>query len=237
MTIGRLRRLLLTAAALPVSIASLAACGDDDTAGAGPTAQSGTPRQSGDDDVSAERCVVRLHGRSERGAATAVNGGVAEIAPSGNAEYGQGREWRYASDDEFGAARSTVADAIAAVGCRRVALDGFSNGAAFAAKLYCSGETFGDTLVGVVVDDPVPDTAVLDCAPADGVDVALYWSGGLTEAAAGASCDELGWTCEGDELLGIDAYAKALGVEVQASPFDEHRWYRDAPELAAWLAG
>lgn len=114
-------------------------------------------------------------------------------------------------------------------------LNGFSNGAAFAAKLYCRGETFGGTVVGVVVDDPVPDEAVVDCQPADEVDVALYWTGALTEAMPGASCADLHWVCEGSELLGIDAYAAAIGTPILASPHDEHRWHRDAPQLLAWL--
>ena len=35
-------------------------------------------------------------------------------------------------------------------------------------------------------------------------------------------------------LIGIDAYAEALGTDVLSSPFDEHQWYLDAPELAQW---
>jgi len=162
---------------------------------------------------------------------------VAELAPTGNGEAGDGHEWVYDPEDAFDEAVAVVADVVEQVGCTRVVLDGFSNGAAFAATVACRGETFGDTLVGVVVDDPPPDEGVVDCAPAPGVARALYWTGALDEQAqAGADCDDVGWTCAGGRLLGLDAYAEALGVEVQDSPYDEHRWYRDAPEIEAWLA-
>lgn len=212
----------------------LVACGDDDDAAA-PTAPTSAAATSAETTITADRCLVRVHGRSERGTPAQLRDGYVELAPDGNGDYGDGYEWRYADPDDFRAARSVLEEAITASECRRVVLNGFSNGAAFTAKLACAGETFGDTLVGVVIDDPVPDAAVIDCSPAPDVQIALYWTGGLADATPGASCNDLGWTCEGDELLGIDAYAAAIGVEAQPSPFDEHRWHRDAPELVRWL--
>jgi pimeloyl-ACP methyl ester carboxylesterase len=211
-------------------LGGLAACGDDD--GGGATAPTTLP-----DGFAAEDCVVRLHGKSETGAAAELrDDGTAELAPTGNGEAGEGHEWVYDPDEAYDEAVGVVADLVEEVGCARVVLDGFSNGGAFAATVACRGETFGGTLVGVVVDDPPPDEGVVDCAPAEEVEVALYWTGALDEQAqAGADCDDLGWTCAGGRLLGLDAYAEALGVEVQDSPFDEHRWYRDAPEIDAWL--
>lgn len=206
----------------------VAACGGSDGS-AGP-ATTGTP-------VSAERCITWLHGKSETGAPSTVrDDGVAELSPTGNGEAGDGNEWIYFPDDRFVEATAIVAAAIDRAGCRDVVLGGFSNGGAFAGALYCSGETFDDRLLGVVVDDPPPDEGVVDCAPAPGVEIALYWTGALDDmAVAGAECDPIGWTCAGGRLLGLDAYADALGTEVLDSPNDDHVWYRLAPELTEWL--
>lgn len=116
-------------------------------------------------------------------------------------------------------------------------LHGFSNGAAFTASLYCSGESFEGRLRGVVIDDPVTDEAVHDCDPPAGVPAALYWTGSLTEAQPGVRCEDIGYTCSGEVILGIDAYATELGVEVQASPHTDHTAFPDAPELLEWLLG
>jgi hypothetical protein len=89
--------------------------------------------------------------------------------------------------------------------------------------------------VRVVVDDPVPDHAADDCAPAASVEVALYWTGANAEIAQpGWDCSEGDWTCEGGETIGIDAFAAALGTAVLASPNTAHEWYLDAPELSEW---
>ena len=64
---------------------------------------------------------------------------------------------------EYDAARAIVADAVEA--CGPIIIDGFSNGASFAAAMYCHGETFDGRLQRVVVDDPVTDHAVDGCTP------------------------------------------------------------------------
>jgi hypothetical protein len=218
------------ALAATVSSAALAlsGCGGDDEATPATTLPAG---------FRADRCLVRLHGKGETGAEPVIRDGLAELSPTGNDRAGDGHQWRYVPDDRFDEARAAVAAAIEAAGCERVALDGFSNGGGFAGALVCRGETFGGTLVGVVIDDPVTDEAVLGCAPAPGVERALYWTGALDDVAPGADCDDIGWTCAGGTIIGVDAYAAELGVPVQPSPFDDHRWFRDAPELEAWLAG
>ena len=101
---------------------------------------------------------MRLHGKGGGGAETVVEDGVSVISPDGNAEGWGGRQWLYFPDGEYTAARKVVEDATA--GCDQLIIHGFSNGAAFAAKLYCRGETFGGRLVRVVVDDPVVDAGV-----------------------------------------------------------------------------
>ena len=183
--------------------------------------------------VTVDRCLVRLHGKGGEGAPTAVEDGVRVIAPDGNAEGWSARQWLYFPDDEYAAARNVVEDAVTE--CGQVIIDGFSNGAAFAAKMYCRGETFGGRLVRVVVDDPVVDAAVNDCSPDPSVGVTLYWTGALAaRAQPGWDCTEADWTCEGGRTIGIDAYAEALGPHPKASPFKEHQWFLDAPELSYW---
>lgn len=185
--------------------------------------------------VTAERCLVRLHGRTGTGGPPVVHDAYAELSPTGNDEYADGHQWLYSTEERYIGARDIVARAISGAGCEHVVLNGFSNGAAFAAKLYCRGETFGGVVAGVVVDDPVPDEAVRGCSPAPGVPVALYWTGALRDANAGVECDSIDYTCEGSVLLGIDAFADELGTEIIPSPHAEHLWYRDAPELSDWL--
>ena len=204
----------------------LAACSDDEGA---------TPPTTLPAGFEADRCLVRVHGRTETGAPPEQRDGYAVLSPTGNAREGDGHEWVYDTDEHAEEALTQVREAVDAAGCERVVLHGFSNGGGFVGALVCSGEDLDGRLVGAVIDDPVPDEGVVDCRRADGVDAALYWTGALTEAEPGADCDEIHWTCQGDVLLGIDAYADALGVEVQPSPHDEHVWYDGAPEVEGWL--
>jgi hypothetical protein len=180
-----------------------------------------------------DRCLVRLHGKGGGGAETSVEDGVSIISPDGNAEGWGGRQWLYFPDGEYTAARTAVEAATAE--CDQLIIHGFSNGAAFAAKLYCRGETFGGRLVRVVVDDPVVDAGVKDCSPDPSVGVALYWTGALEEQAQpGWECTEADWTCEGGHTIGIDAYAESLDTPPKPSPFDQHQSFLAAPELSDW---
>jgi pimeloyl-ACP methyl ester carboxylesterase len=218
--------------AIAVSLGTilLAACGrSDGEPAAESTIAPGTDLGGGD-------CVVRLHGKGGSGWPTEVVDDIAYLAPTGNEDGWDDRQWLYFPDERYDEARAIVLDAIDAADCESVVIDGFSNGGAFASKLACRGETFGDRLTGIVIDDPVTDEGVADCAPASDVRLAFYWTGALAEAApAGTDCRDLDWTCEGDVIIGVDAYTTALGVEVQASPFDDHQWYLDAPEPVVWL--
>jgi hypothetical protein len=182
-------------------------------------------------------CVVRLHGKGGTGGASFETDGIVQVWPTGNADGWGARQWIYFPDDSYAEARDIVAAAAGAEGCDRFVVDGFSNGAAFAGKLYCRGETFDGRLAGVVIDDPVPDNGAADCTPSPDVAGALYWTGGLeSQAQPGTDCAAIDWTCDGGTLIGIDAYAGLLGLDVQISPFTDHEWYLDAPEIAAWLA-
>jgi hypothetical protein len=224
------------AVAVAVAAVLCASCGgDDDTASSTSPTNAVETTDVETSDVPGARCIVRLHGKSGTGADTVVEGGVSYIAPSGNAEGWGGRQWLYFPDADYEAARAIVADAVAS--CEQIIIDGFSNGASFAAKLYCRGETFDGRLLGIVIDDPVVDEAVEGCEPNPDVKVALYWTGALeAQAQPGWDCAEADWTCEGGVTIGIDAYADALGTAVLASPFTDHQWYLDAPELSSWWA-
>ena len=112
----------------------------------------------------------------------------------------------------YQAARNIVANDVAAGGCGRVIVYGFSNGAAFAAKLYCRGETFGGTVVGYVIDDPVVDHAVEGCARPP-VKVVLYWTGDI-DVPDGWQCGD--WTCEGGSTIGIANYRSGDRCRAQA---------------------
>lgn len=187
-------------------------------------------------DVAGPRCIVRLHGKGGGAGGTGTIGdGLLEVRPGGNAAGWNGRQWLYFPDGEYARARAAVVQAVDQAGCGPIVLYGFSNGAAFAAKLYCRGETFGGRLRGVVVDDPVVDHAVGGCRPAGGVRVALYWTGALEATAQpGWDCASQDWTCEGGTTIGIDAYQAALGVGRKQSPHSNHASYANPPELNAW---
>jgi hypothetical protein len=183
-----------------------------------------------------QRCLVRLHGKGNHGAEPYTDAnGVRVLTPNGNAEGWDDLQWLYFPNNRYNDARDVVAEAIDDADCDAVLVNGFSNGAAFAAKLYCRGETFDGRLVAVVIDDPVVDAAVQGCDPDPDVAVTLYWTGGLVPpAVAGWDCEEEDWTCEGGKTIGIDAYADALDVTAKQSAFTDHQWYQKAPELAEW---
>lgn len=217
------------ASATLILLVLLGACGGDE-----PKAASTTTAPTG---IESDACLVRVHGRSETGALPVERGDVVELQPIGNFVEGAGHMWLYDNPGDRADALDRITAAVDGVGCEHVVLNGFSNGGGLVGALVCDGEDLDGRLVGAVIDDPVPDEGTRDCAAAPGVEVVVYWTGALTEATAGTSCDSLGWICNGTTIVGIDAYADGLGVDVTTSPMDGHLWFRDAPELEAWLAG
>jgi hypothetical protein len=181
-----------------------------------------------------QRCLVRLHGKGGDEAPTYSDQGVKVLTPRGNESGWGGRQWIYFPNGKYNQARKVVADALDREDCDTVIINGFSNGGAFAAKLFCKGETFDDRVIRYVVDDPVPDQGVIGCSPADSTDVTLYWTGALDYADAGWECDDDDWTCEGGETIGIDAYSAAMGTPAKQSQYGDHQWFQAAPELSAW---
>lgn len=201
------------------------ACGSGSDA-----ADSDQPPPTGD------RCLVLFHGKGGRGEKTSVGAdGVVKIVPNGNQKDGDGRKWIYFPDAEYTSAVVAVREKIDASQCKQVIVGGFSNGAAFAAKIACRGETFGNRVVGYVVDDPVPDAATQGCARDAAVPLTLTWTGGLADTAKpGWECSDGGWICEGGTTLGIDAYAAGLGVPITPSARTKHEYWSENPALTAW---
>jgi pimeloyl-ACP methyl ester carboxylesterase len=182
-----------------------------------------------------KKCVVLLHGKGGTAQPSSVAGGIEYLRPGGNANGWDGREWRYFPQQGYEQVRAVVSGALDAAGCGRAVLQGFSNGAAAAAKLYCRGEDFGGRVRGYVVDDPVPDGGVLACRPRPGMLLRLYWTGGLAVATDGWSCATQDWTCEGGRTVGIARYARELGTQAVPSIHGTHAQYESPPEIPAWL--
>ena len=180
-------------------------------------------------------CIVRLHGKGGGGWGSSTENGVRYLAPTGNGSAWGGRQWEYDTAAAYADAAGIIAAAMDAEGCGPTVIHGFSNGASMTTKVFCAGETFGGRLVGVVIDDPVADAGANGCAPAGGVNVRLYVTGGLAWAGAGTDCVAIDWTCEGNSIVGIDTYAANLGVSITASIHTDHAWYINAPDPLGWL--
>lgn len=195
--------------------------------------------ESVDDEQASEprqRCVVRLHGKGGDGGDTGDAGGFLNVFPAGNGEAWGGREWRYETAARYTEALESIVQATDAAGCTEVVVNGFSNGGAMAAKLFCAGEDLGGRVLGVVVDDPVTDASADACTPAAGVQVALYWTGRLPGwGSPGTECEAIDWTCEGPVVISVDDYAENLGTAVLASVFSDHQWFFDAPEIVEFF--
>lgn len=214
---------------LVASLALVAGCGAKTEATASPGAAGERAPVGG------TKCLLVLHGKGGEGGESYVENDVTKHFPAGNAsaESWGGRQWIYFPDDKYDEAKQIVTSAVE--GCGQVIIGGFSNGAGFAAKLYCRGETLDGRLTGVVLDDPVPDHGTDGCSPGSGIDLTVYWTGALVEAKPGWKCAEADWTCDGGETIGIDAALDHLGgPPLKKSPYTDHQWYYDAPELTAF---
>ena len=113
-------------------------------------------------------CIVYLHGLGGSGFASDASSGGAtwRINPTSNTAFSDGGHvWEYNTAARFAEAKQVVKRTIVDKRCERVVIAGFSNGAAFAAKLMCRGESFGNTVIGFVLADPVPDRVVDKCRP------------------------------------------------------------------------
>lgn len=181
------------------------------------------------------RCLVYLHGKGGAGGSPSTNNGIVILSPNGNGTGWGGLQWEYDTNATLQQAIGSIVASIDEANCGRVVIHGFSNGASMTAALQCSGNTLGGRLVGVVIDDPVTDSATSGCSPATG-QVALYWTGALANAApVGTQCAQIDWTCAGGEIRGIDAYAADLGVSATPSPHSDHQWNFATQLPFTWL--
>ncbi len=222
--------------ALCIATLALAACTREPPTREGPVA--GRSRVAIDLSTQAvvpgTKCIVHLHGKGGRGAMPSIDGGITHLHPEGNQYAWGGLEWHYFPQERYEEGQATLNHAVAEAGCERVILHGFSNGASFAAKLFCRGESLGGRLSGVIVDDPVPDHGVDNCKPAPGLKVKLYTTGALAHATDGWDCAQQKYTCEGNATIGISRYAQALGVPVTASVNSKHLEHPSPPEYSTW---
>jgi pimeloyl-ACP methyl ester carboxylesterase len=186
--------------------------------------------------ASGKACIVLLHGKGGHALPERVTGDTTYLLPGGNTDGWGGRYWLYYPEQRYQEVRAIVQRAIDDAGCGPVIVQGFSNGAAAAAKLYCRAERFNQHVIGYIVDDPVPDHGADGCKPAAGVQLRLYWTGGLSVATAGWSCAEQDWTCEGGSTIGIERYGRALATEVKPSIHSTHAEYASPPEQTLWFA-
>jgi pimeloyl-ACP methyl ester carboxylesterase len=183
----------------------------------------------------AKKCVLLLHGKGGIAQPSSVIADIEYLRPGGNGSGWGGREWRYFPAEGYAQVRASLENALTTAGCGRAIVQGFSNGGAAAAKLYCRAEDFSGRVIGYIIDDPVPDEAVLGCKPRAGMHLQLYWTGGLAVATDGWSCAAQDWTCEGGRTIGIARYARELGTSAAQSIHATHAEYTSPPEVAAWL--
>ena len=186
-------------------------------------------------DAAGLRCTLFLHAKAAREQATWTGpDGIRHSFPGGNRPGWNGaKQWLYYPQSEFDTARNILMEDLAAGRCQQVILQGFSNGSSFAAKLYCAGDTLGGRVIGIIIDDPVVDHAVLNCKAAPSVKAVLYWTGGI-DIEDGFDCVAADWTCEGDTGIGITRYEAAMGISRTPSIHTSHLQYLDPPELARW---
>jgi hypothetical protein len=178
------------------------------------------------------RCYVGLHGWDGYGEDGLPGLTATNIQPNGNIALGYNNVyktntfmWMYYDDQfdypasrypqaSYSGALAVVRAAVAARDCGQIVVQGFSNGGAFAAKLYCRGETFGGRVVGFIIDDPVTDKGVDNCARPAGVRVKLYHSTDLmATAGAGGPCRPyLTWFCDGNWRYTAPQYDALIGA-------------------------
>lgn len=187
---------------------------------------------------SGTRCYLGLHGWGYFGEDGVPGFTGTNVQPNGNIDLGYWSTYRRNAymwmyyDDQFDYPRSSypqasyegakavVDAALAQRSCGQIVVQGFSNGAAFAAKMYCRGETFGGRVVGYIIDDPVTDKGVDGCAPAPGVQIRLFHSTDLMgTAGSGGPCrPNLTWFCDGNWRYTAAQYDALIGAS-NVGPF------------------
>jgi hypothetical protein len=159
-----------------------------------------------------KKCIVNLHGKGGDGGPSYQDGDTTWIFPTGNGDGGGWgpHHWEYSTSTTYSQALSIINSSIASENCGQIVLIGFSNGASMAAKVYCQGQNFSNRLLGVIVDDPVPDRVVDNCAPASNLQLRLIQSDDMGWITDGTPCPG-GWTCQGT-LYGRATYQSRIGA-------------------------
>ena len=182
------------------------------------------------------RCRVNLHGKSGLGQPTYQSGDVTVISPNGNHNSSWGNlEWLYFPEGGYQEVRTIISNAINAQTCGQVVVNGFSNGGGAAAKLYCRGETFGGKVVGIFINDPVPDAGTDSCTP-NVANVHLFRSGSLEGAIVGGDCAGMDWTCEGGVLYPLATYVSKLHLNSNQYDFDQNAGHSESPQTDAIIS-
>jgi hypothetical protein len=196
-------------------------------------------------------CILYLHGAGTTDAGYVedwADEGILFLVPqSPNAEWPH--FWLYDgqyevytdSDAPFDELTAFLTAELDRNNCGPVMLYGASNGAGFAAKLYCRGQDFGGRVWSVMVDDPVPDAGVVGCSPSPSVQRTLF-----THSAEIAGDAELfeddrcsrsptlrwPWYCEDDIGFGVAEYEAHI-AQTSHLTRDEHVG-ANPPEYNFW---
>lgn len=162
----------------------------------------------------------------------------------------QGQFWEYdgphdfqydpssqTDEQSYNAVVTRIKTSLSSDGCTGpLLLVGGSNGGAAAAKIYCRGETFEGRLQGIILDDPVPDQAVLNCSRQNLKFKVYTYSDELTNEANQAGgvsyrCKDMPsqWYCENDTALSRARFEQEIGFAgVRQRQFHSCTW--SAPE-------
>ncbi len=181
-----------------------------------------------------KKCTVLLHGAGGGSIGSADwgrynNQPVALIQPRSP----NGNFWLYdgphnfqfdptssADENYYNDTVTSINNAVNTEGCTgAILLMGQSNGGAMAAKMYCRGYDFNGRLTGLILDDPVPDQAVLNCNRQNLKYKIYLYSDGLTNEANQAGgvnyrCSNMPsqWYCENDTALPRTQFEQAIGM-------------------------
>lgn len=181
-----------------------------------------------------QKCIVILPGKGHGKGGSWTSGDTRYVQLQGNSQAWGGYQFLYYPESEYSEVHTIVESGINSNGCGRVIIHGFSNGAAAAAKLYCRGETFGNRMVGYIIDDPVTDAGTNNCQRPAGIQRVMYWTGDLNYAYDGWNCAPDDWTCEGGYTIGPDRTQSNLGVVRKQSIHYSHAMYENPPERTQW---
>lgn len=193
--------------------------------------------------LSGNKCTLGLHGAGGGGGNYGPTQGVEALNPQARnpADGSSTNFWLYDGPHNFQNDPGNAADeqyyqylvtylrqTLDARGCGPTLITGSSSGGAFAAKLYCRGETFGNRVWGYTMEDPVKDEGVLGCRPSANVRIAFFAYSQEHERKSAAAaptfrCSLPGsdhWYCENDKTMTLDEYRRQTGQPSLMTSYD-----------------